>query len=161
MKLSLIVAMAENRTIGLNKEMPWHLSADLKKFKKITMGHPIIMGRKTFESIGKPLPGRKNIIISRNSNYLQEGCEVFNSLDSALESCSKEEEIFVIGGATLYESILEKSDRLYITEIKKSFAGDTWFPEFDQNQWSEYQREDIDNDVRVDFSYSFVTYDRK
>jgi dihydrofolate reductase len=137
MKLSLIVAMAENRTIGLNKEMPWHLSADLKKFKKITMGHPIIMGRKTFESIGKPLPGRKNIIISRNSNYLQEGCEVFNSLDSALESCSKEEEIFVIGGATLYESILEKSDRLYITEIKKSFAGDTWFPEFDQNQWSE------------------------
>jgi dihydrofolate reductase len=161
MKLSLIVAMAENRTIGLNKEMPWHLSADLKKFKKITMGHPIIMGRKTFESIGKPLPGRKNIIISRNSNYLQEGCEVFNSLDSALESCSKEEEIFVIGGATLYESILEKSDRLYITEIKKSFAGDTWFPEFDQNQWSEYQREDIDNDVSVDFSYSFVTYDRK
>lgn len=161
MKLSLIVAMAENRTIGLNKEMPWHLSADLKKFKKITMGHLIIMGRKTFESIGRPLPGRKNIIISRNSNYLREGCEVFNSLDSALESCSKEEEVFVIGGATLYESILEKSDRLYITEIKKSFVGDTWFPEFDQNQWAEYQREDIDNDVSVDFNYSFVTYNRK
>lgn len=152
--------MAANRTIGVNKEIPWHLSADLKKFKKITMGHPIIMGRKTFESIGRPLPGRKNIIISRNPAYQQEGCEVFNSLDQAIANCSNEDEVFVIGGATLYESILERSDRLYVTEIKKSFAGDTWFPTFDEKQWSEFQREDIDDDTSVDFSYSFVTYDR-
>jgi len=160
MKLSLIVAMAENRTIGINKEMPWHLSADLKKFKKITMGHPIIMGRKTFESIGRPLPGRKNIIISRNTDYQQEGCEVFNNLDKAIQSCQVEEEVFVIGGATLYEAILDKSDRLYVTEIKKSFEGDTWFPEIDQQEWSEYEREDINDDSSVDFSYSFVSYKR-
>jgi len=160
MKLSLIVAMAENRTIGINKKMPWHLSADLKKFKKITMGHPIIMGRKTFESIGRPLPGRKNIIISRNADYQQEGCEVFNNLDKAIQSCHTEEEVFVIGGATLYESILDKSDRLYVTEIKKSFEGDTWFPEIDQQKWSEYEREDIGDDSSVDFSYSFVSYKR-
>jgi len=161
MKLSLIVAMAENRIIGINKKMPWHLSADLKKFKKITMGHPIIMGRKTFESIGRPLPGRKNIIISRNADYQQEGCEVFNNLDKAIQSCDTEEEVFVIGGATLYESILDKSDRLYITEIKKSFEGDTWFPEINQQEWSEYEREDISDDSSVDFSYSFVSYKRR
>ncbi|MDC9728851.1 MAG: dihydrofolate reductase [Methyloprofundus sp.] len=160
MKLSLIVAMAENRTIGINKQMPWHLSADLKKFKKITMGHPIIMGRKTFESIGRPLPGRKNIVISRNADYKQEGCVVFNDLESAIESCCKEEEVFVIGGATLYEVALEKSDRLYVTEINKSFSGDTWFPEINKKQWLELDREDINNDVSVDFSYSFVTYDK-
>jgi dihydrofolate reductase len=160
MKLSLIVAMAMNRTIGVDKQMPWHLSADLKKFKKITMGHPIIMGRKTFESIGRPLSGRKNIIISRNSNYQQEGCVVFNSLEQAIEHCNHEKEVFVIGGATLYESILDKSDRLYVTEIKKTFKGDTWFPAIDKNQWIEYQREDIDHDASVDFSYSFVIYDR-
>ncbi len=160
MKLSLIVAMAENRTIGINKKMPWHLSADLKKFKKITMGHPIIMGRKTFESIGRPLPGRKNIIISRNPSYQQNGCVVFNDLETAIKSCSEEEEVFVIGGATLYESILEVSDRLYVTEINKSFAGDTWFPEFDKKQWLESDREDINTDPSVNFSYSFVTYNR-
>jgi len=160
MKLSLIVAMAANRTIGINKQMPWHLSADLKKFKKITMGHPIIMGRKTFESIGRVLPGRKNIIISRNVGYQQEGCEVFNDLDTAIESCQNEEEVFVIGGATLYESILGRSDKLYITEIKKSFAGDTWFPEVTASEWIEDERQDIDDDASVDFSYSFVSYNR-
>jgi len=161
MKLSLIVAMATNRTIGINKQMPWHLSADLKQFKKITMGHPIIMGRKTFESIGRPLPGRQNIIISRDVNYQQEGCLVFNCLDAAVQHCSDQEEVFVIGGATLYEVTLERADRLYITQIHKSFEGDTWFPEIDAEGWREVACEDVNDDASVDFKYSFITYDRK
>ncbi|RLA24747.1 MAG: dihydrofolate reductase [Gammaproteobacteria bacterium] len=161
MKLSLIVAMATNRTIGINKKMPWHLSADLKQFKKITMGHPIIMGRKTFESIGRPLPGRQNIIISRDINYQQEGCLVFNDLDSAVQHCSEQDEVFVIGGATLYEVTLERADRLYITQINQAFEGDTWFPEIDAEDWREVAREDINNDASVDFKYSFISYDRK
>lgn len=160
MKLSLIVAMAMNRTIGLNNQMPWHLSADLKKFKQITMGHPIIMGRKTFESIGRPLPGRKNIIISRNSRYQQQGCLVFNSIESALQDCVANDEVFVIGGATLYKATLAQADRLYITEIQQIFEGDTWFPEIKQEQWKEVAREDIDNDNSVDFNYSFIVYER-
>ena len=160
MKLSLIVAMATNRTIGINKQMPWHLSADLKQFKKITMGHPIIMGRKTFESIGRPLPERQNIVISRDANYQQEGCLVFNSLDAAVQHCSDQEEIFVIGGATLYEVTLERADRLYITQIHKSFEGDTWFPEIDAAEWQAVAREDVNDDANVDFKYSFICYDR-
>ena len=161
MKLSLIVAMATNRTIGINKQMPWHLSADLKHFKKTTLGCPIIMGRKTFESIGRPLPGRQNIIISRNPNYKLEGCLVFNEIESALSSCKHEEEVFVIGGATLYEATLAHADRLYITQIQQDFAGDTWFPVIDKNQWQESAREDISDDQSVDFNYSFVIYQRR
>lgn len=160
MKLSLIVAMATNRTIGINKQMPWHLSADLKKFKKITMGHPIIMGRKTFESIGRPLPGRQNIIISRDPLYQQQGCLVFNDLESALQNCADINEVFVIGGATLYEATLAQADRLYITEIQQAFDGDTWFPEIKQEQWREVAREDIDNDSSVEFNYSFIVYEK-
>ena len=160
MKLSLIVAMASNRTIGLNNQMPWHLSADLKKFKKITMGQPIIMGRKTFESVGRPLPGRQNIIISRNPDYQQESCLVFNDLDSALQSCASNDEVFVIGGATLYAATLARADRLYITEIQQAFAGDTWFPEINPSEWQVVTREDINNDSSVDFNYSFIVYER-
>ncbi|HIG64052.1 MAG TPA: type 3 dihydrofolate reductase [Methyloprofundus sp.] len=160
MKLSLIVAMASNRTIGLDNKMPWHLSADLKKFKKITMGKPIIMGRKTFESIGRPLPGRQNIIISRNSDYQQPGCLVFNDLDSALTSYADMEEVFVIGGATLYKTTLARADRLYITEIQQEFSGDTWFPEINQEQWQVVAREDINNDSSVNFCYRFMIYER-
>ena len=160
MKLSLIVAMATNHTIGLNNKMPWHLSADLKKFKQITMGHPIIMGRKTFESIGRPLPGRQNIIISRNPHYEQQACLVFNNLDSALQSCAQADEVFVIGGATLYAATLAQADRLYITEIQQAFDGDTWFPEIDLQQWQEVTRKDISDDKSVDFSYSFIVYER-
>lgn len=160
MKLSLIVAMATNRTIGINKQMPWHLSADLKQFKKITMGHPIIMGRKTFESIGRPLPGRQNIVISRDISYQQEGCLVFNDLDAAVQHCADQEEVFVIGGATLYAVTLERADRLYITQINQAFEGDTWFPEIDAADWREVTREDINDDASVDFKYSFISYDR-
>jgi len=160
MKISLIVAMASNRAIGLNNEMPWHLSADLKKFKQITMGSPILMGRKTFESIGRPLPGRNNIIISRNEDYQQPGCLVFNSIEAAIESCQQEEEIFIIGGATFYQAALPLADKLYLTEINKSFTADTFFPVIDRNDWKELAREDISDDPTVDFCYSFISLEK-
>jgi len=161
MKISLIVAMASNRVIGLNNQMPWHLSADLKKFKSITMGKPIVMGRKTFESIGRPLPGRTNIIISRNADYRQEGCVVANDLDSALTSaCQLADEIFVIGGSALYDALLPRANRLYLTQINAAFEGDTFFPEINQDEWQELNREDIDNDPQVAFSYSFLQLER-
>jgi dihydrofolate reductase len=160
MKISLIVAMAINRAIGINGQMPWHLSADLRHFKKITMGSPLIMGRKTFEAIGKPLPGRNNIIISRNSAYAQSGCQTFINIGDALQACHESEEVFVIGGATLYQALLASSDFLYITEINKAFAGDTFFPEIDFHNWREIERQEITDDDTVDFHYSFVKLER-
>ncbi|WKJ90518.1 dihydrofolate reductase [Methylomonas montana] len=156
MKISLIVAMASNRAIGLNGQMPWHLSADLKRFKQITMGSPILMGRKTFEAIGRPLPGRDNIVISRDPNYQQLGCRAFGDIDSVLQACADCPELFVIGGATIYEAMLPYADYLYLTEINKNFAGDTFFPEIEPSQWREIAREDVQDDQAVDFSYSFV-----
>ncbi|MGR9014523.1 MAG: dihydrofolate reductase [Gammaproteobacteria bacterium] len=156
MKISLIVAMASNRAIGLDNQMPWHLSADLKKFKKITMGTPILMGRKTYESIGRPLPGRTNIIISRNPSYNQPGCLVFDDIDRALASCGEAKEAFVIGGADFYQAMLPVADTLYLTLIHQEFPGDTFFPDIDDEQWIEVEREDILDDPDVAFSYSFL-----
>ncbi len=157
MKISLIVAMSSNRVIGLDNKMPWHLSADLRKFKHITMGFPLIMGRKTFEAIGKPLPGRTNIIISRNPNYHQDGCLVFTSLDAALNhACRLSAQVFVIGGATLYEAVLPLANELYLTEIQQEFAGDTFFPEINVSEWREVAREEIADDPQVSFSYRFM-----
>ncbi|MCX7086000.1 MAG: dihydrofolate reductase [Methylococcales bacterium] len=161
MKISLIVAMATNRAIGLDNKMPWHLSADLKKFKAITMGSPIVMGRKTYESIGRPLPGRSNIIISRNLDYQQTDCLVFNDIKTAIAASSKEsEEIFIIGGAELYKATLPLADNLYLTLINQEFTGDTFFPEIDFKAWSEASREDISDDPSVNFSYSFLKLSR-
>ena len=160
MKISLIVAMASNRAIGLNNQMPWHLSADLKKFKQITMGLPILMGRKTYESIGRPLPGRSNIIISRNPSYQQPDCQVFENVDKAIAACQEYNEIFVIGGATFYQAMLPKADLLYLTQINKAFDADTFFPVINQQEWKEVAREDINNDPTVDFSYSFLKLER-
>lgn len=157
MKISVIVAMANNRVIGLNNQIPWHLSADLKRFKAITMSSPILMGRKTFESIGRPLPGRTNIIISRNPHYTQAGCLIFNDLEKAIDKgCQLAGEIFVIGGSDLYRSVLPRAQALYITEVHKNFAGDTFFPKIDANEWVESGREDIRDDPNVNFEYSFV-----
>ena len=161
MKISLIVAMASNRVIGHNNQMPWHLSADLKRFKKITLGSTIVMGRKTFESIGRPLPGRINIIISRTPSYKPEGCMVVNSVESALEAgCQTAERIFVIGGSTLYESFLPVADTLFITQINKVFEGDTFFPKINDQQWALVEREDIDDDPDVTFGYSFLKLEK-
>lgn len=161
MKLSLIVAMADNRAIGLNNRMPWHLSADLQKFRQITWGSPIIMGRKTFEAIGRPLPGRANLIVSRNGAFRADGCETFASPEAALNRCADCEQAFVIGGATLYEALLPRADCLYLTQIHRTFPGDTFFPVFVADDWQETAREDVTNDPSVDFAYSFITLQRK
>lgn len=162
MKISLIVAMSQNRVIGHDNKMPWHLSADLKRFRAITMNSPILMGRKTFESIGKPLDGRTNLILSKNINYQPQGCLVFQSLESALDEAKKYgEEVFIIGGATLYEIALPLANRLYLTDIQAEFEGDTFFPEFDITDWDEIACEQIDNDEKVDFSYRFLTLEKK
>lgn len=160
MKISLIVAMASNRVIGINGQMPWHLSADLKKFKQITTGHPIVMGRKTYQSMGRPLPGRRNLIISRNTDYQVAGCEVFSDIQAAIASCKESEELFVIGGAAFYEAMLPKANFLYLTQIHTEFAGDTYFPEINAQEWQEIERLDINDDNSVDFSYSFLKLQR-
>ncbi|MEK4425303.1 type 3 dihydrofolate reductase [Solibacillus sp. FSL K6-1523] len=129
--ISLIVAHDKNYVIGYENAMPWHLPGDLKYFKDMTMGKPIIMGRKTFESIGRPLPGRRNIVISRNAQYAAEGIEVVGSLDAALALVKDVEEIMIIGGAQIFEQSMEIADKLYITEIHHEFNGDTYFPKYE------------------------------
>ncbi len=154
------MAKASNNAIGLNGRMPWHLSADLKRFKQITMGSPVLMGRKTFEAIGKALPGRENIVISRSAEYEAPECRVFPDIEAALRDLADRDEVFVIGGATLYQVLLPVADYLYLTEIERSFTGDTFFPEFDRRQWQELSREEIVDDASVDFSYRFLTLQR-
>ena len=154
--------MSANRVIGRDNKMPWHLSADLKRFRTLTMNAPILMGRKTFESIGKPLDGRTNLILSKNPNYQPEGCLVFDSLKTALNAAQNYgEELFIIGGATLYERALPLANRLYLTDIEAEFEGDTFFPEFDFNDWNEIACERIIDDIKVNFTYRFLTLEKK
>ena len=155
MNLSIIVAMAKNHAIGIDNRMPWHLSADLKRFKAITMGKPILMGRKTHESIGRPLPGRKNIILTRDQAYQAEGCVVVYSLEQAFQSVQDSDELMIIGGSSLYQRFLGQAQRLYLTLIEQEFAGDTFFPAFDWNDWSVVERVDVTDDSSVPFHYSF------
>ena len=130
--ISLIVAHDENRVIGYENDMPWHLPGDLQYFKKTTMGKPVIMGRNTFESIGKPLPGRRNIIITRNASYVAEGAEIVSSLEEAIALVKDVEEIMIIGGQQIFDLALPLADRLYITHIHHAFKGDTYFPAYDE-----------------------------
>ncbi|HYE36701.1 dihydrofolate reductase [Methylocaldum sp.] len=160
MKISLIVAMGENRVIGVDNRMPWHLSADLKRFKQITMGKPLIMGRKTHESIGRPLPGRKNIVLTSERQYAAPGCVVVHSLEDALNEADADEAM-VIGGATLYEELLPKADRLYLTLVYGEFAGDTFFPEIECKEWRELERVDVNEDPDSGLSYSFLLLERQ
>ena len=161
MQLSIIVAMDRNHVIGANGDLPWHISADLQNFKKITMGKPIIMGRKTHESIGRPLPGRENIILTRDNNYQAEGCTVLQSLEDIFEHCKNVDEIMITGGAEIYQHTLEQASHLYLTEVHTEIEGDTHFPEFDRNQWQEISREDYKADEKNDYDYSFVVLKRK
>ncbi|MFT4650384.1 MAG: dihydrofolate reductase [Polaribacter sp.] len=161
-QLSLIWAMDENRLIGSNNALPWYLPADLAFFKRTTMGKPIIMGRKTFESIGRPLPGRQNIIVTRDSAFSAVGCDVANSIEEAMSLVSDEEqEAMLIGGASLYLQTLTQADALYLTQIHHTFSGDTWFPEMDMTEWVEDFREDYEADEKNPHSYSFMKYVRK
>ena len=130
-RLSLIVAMARNRAIGVDNHLPWHLPADLKHFRALTMGHPIIMGRKTFDSIGRVLPGRRNIVVTRNRDYRPDGVEIVHSVEEALEKCRDENEAFVIGGAHLYQDAIHRVSRIYVTEVHAEVKGDVFFSEID------------------------------
>jgi len=158
-QINLIVAMARNRVIGLNNALPWRLPEDLQFFKRTTLGHPIVMGRNTYESIGKPLPGRRNIVVSRQVDYLAPGCEVVGSLPAAIALCAEASNVFVIGGAQLYEQALPLADRLLVTEIDADFSGDTFFPEFSGQGWRETHRETHQAESPNDFEFAFVTYE--
>jgi len=138
--VSLIVAMARNGVIGKDNRLPWHLPEDLKRFKRLTMGHHIIMGRKTYESIGKLLPGRTTVIVSRSQDYLVPGAIIAHSLEEAIDRCANNDEIFVIGGAEIYRAALPLADRLLITQIDREIAGDTVFPPVDWSRWREIER---------------------
>lgn len=164
--LSLIVAMSTNRTIGINNALPWHLPNDMKHFRKITMGKPVVMGRKTFESIGKPLPGRRNIVISRDPTYKAEGVDVVTSLDAAIllgeDIClvSGLEEVMVLGGAQIYELALERVDRLYITHVDADVKGDAFFPEVDWLSFTLMDEEVFTAEGPNPYDYRFSLYQR-
>lgn len=166
MRLSMIVAMAENRIIGRDGGMPWHLSADLKYFKRVTMGAPVIMGRKTYESIGRALPGRTNIIVTRDRTFVRDGIEVVHDLSDAIRQAEtiatgeNKDEIFVIGGAQIYDQALSRADRLYITEIHQTCDGDAAFPEFSKSDWRETARENHEPEAENGPAFSFVVWER-
>ncbi len=154
----MIAAMANNRVIGLDNKMPWHLPADLQHFKKVTTGKPVIMGRKTFESIGRPLPGRRNIIITRNSEYTAEGIEVVTTPEAALELVYAVEEVMIIGGGNIYEQFLPKAERLYLTFIDLDIKGDTQFPDYNKvANWDVREEQENLPDEKNKSSYNFVT----
>jgi dihydrofolate reductase len=159
-RICIIAAMAANRVIGRNNTLPWHLPADLKRFRALTLGHPVVMGRKTYESIGKPLPGRRNLVITRNRDFSAPGCELVASLDAALAACRGASEIFIIGGAELYRESLARAQRLELTEIHAAFEGDATFPEFARAQWRETLRERHHGEPGIPFGYDFVRYER-
>jgi dihydrofolate reductase len=160
-RISLIVAMAKNRVIGVNNTLPWHLPADLKHFKTLTMGHHIVMGRKTYESIGKPLPGRTSVVVTRNAEYSVPGVIVVHSLEEALSACGEDDEVFVIGGAELYRQAIKFADCIYMTEIDADISGDALFTEFDSKSWQEIARESHAADEKNERPYHFVVYDKK
>ena len=156
----MIAALAHNRVIGKDNKMPWHLPADLQFFKKTTMGCPIIMGRKTYDSIGKALPGRLNIVLSRDENLVIDGCTVANSLESVLLAVQGFDEVFITGGSHLYNKFLGDVDRLYLTLIDKEFEGDTFFPDYTQYKWKQIQKVVHDADDKNPHPYTFLTLDR-
>lgn len=160
MEISIIVATSKNNVIGRDGGIPWHLSADLKRFKALTTGHPIVMGRRTFESIGRPLPGRRNIVISNSVNAI-DGCDIMKSVDELLNDNSLDGKVFIIGGGEIYKQFLPYAKKVYLTEVETEIAdGDTFFPELNPMEWIEVGRESHEADEKNDFNYSFVDYER-
>lgn len=158
MKICMIAAMANNRIIGLNNAMPWHMPADLQHFKRVTMGYPVIMGRKTFESIGRPLPGRRNIVISRDRQFTAEGTEIAISPEQAVAMVAEHAKVFVIGGGAIYQHFLPVASELYLTFIHADIDGDTQFPDYELvGPWLEVAREQHLADDRNSYNYQFVT----
>jgi len=159
-RIALIAALARNRAIGRGNAMPWRLPEDLKRFKRLTMGHAVIMGRRTFESIGSPLPGRSNIVITRSRDWSPHGCAIVHSLDAALAAAESPGETFVIGGAQIYALAMPLAQRLYLTEIERDFEGDAFFPDYDRSAWREVSREHRAAAGAEGFDYAFVEYER-
>ena len=159
--LSIIVAVSENNAIGKDNNLLWHISEDLKHFKEITSGHSVLMGRKTFESLGKKLPNRRNIVITRNPDYTAEGCEMASSLEDAVRLCAGEEEVFVIGGGEIYRQAMDMASKLYLTVVHKVYEADTFFPVIDSSCWKEISREDFFFVAKFEYPYSFIEYCRK
>ena len=161
--ITIIAAIAKNNALGKDNDLIWHLPADLKRFKNITSGHHILMGRNTFESIGKPLPNRTTIIITRNKNYFKDGCLIAHSLEEAIDLVDNDEAIFIIGGAQIYKEAIEKDlvDQLDITQVHHEFEADVFFPKIDSKIWEETSREDFKADEKNKFDYSFLSFKKK
>ncbi len=160
MVLSIIVAAAENDVIGRDNVLIWRLSADLKRFKSLTTGHTVLMGRRTFESMGRPLPNRRNMVLSGDPSFAPAGCEVVGSVEEALEKAAGDEQVFVIGGGQVYRTFWERADRLYLTVVHTKAEGDTVIPPVDPRRWREVKREDFRADEKNEFDYSYVDYVR-
>lgn len=161
MKISIVVAIAQNGAIGIENRLPWRLSSDLKNFKKLTSGHAILMGRKTYESIGKPLPKRRNLIISRDPAYTAEGCEVFQSIEAAIEAAQAqgETEVFVIGGAQIYRQILPKADKMYLTKVKAEVKGDAFFEIGNLDQWTTINTQTFAAGEKDEYDFEVIELD--
>jgi dihydrofolate reductase len=158
--ISIIAAISENQVIGKDNKLVWHLPVDMKFFKNTTLGHTLIMGRKTFESFGKPLPGRKSIVITRNSDYSYEGVTVVSSLEQAIKSAPENEEVFIAGGAEIYKMALDIADRMYLTIVHDHFEGDTFFPEIDFSKWKLVSEHQHPADEKNKYAMSFRIFDR-
>ena len=161
MFISLIVAVAKNNVIGGDNKLLWHLPADLRHFKNVTMDHTIIMGRKTFESVGKPLPGRRNIIVTRNEDFEAEGCTIVNNMQAAVDLCKKENEVFIIGGADIFRQSMNAADKIYLTRINHEFKGDVFFPELNFSDWKLVKYLKFHADEKNKYEYSFAEYERQ
>jgi dihydrofolate reductase len=161
MRISLVAAASDNNVIGKNGALPWKMPADMKFFKNLTTGHTVIMGRKTYESMGKPLAGRKNIVITRNKEFKAEGCIVLNSLDQAFEVLGSEAELFVIGGADIYNTVLFRADKIYLTRVHGTFDGDAYFPQITDSEWVEIKSSTFPADEKNPYPYTFIELARK
>ncbi|NQX59283.1 dihydrofolate reductase [Paenibacillus qinlingensis] len=159
MSISFIFAMDRNRAIGVNNKLPWHLPGDLKFFKNVTMGHPILMGRKTYESIGKPLPGRRNVILTQNTAYQAEGCEVIHAVDEAIDAF-RDQELFVIGGAEIFKLFASQVNRMYITYIEDEFEADTYMSDLNLSTWTLVSSEQGERNEKNPYEYYFRIYER-
>lgn len=159
-RLSVIAALARNRVIGIENSLPWRLPEDLAHFKALTLNHPVLMGRKTFESLGRPLPGRTNIVITRDPGYCRNGCQVADSIPAALALCADADEVFFVGGAELYAQAIPLADRLYLTEVETDAEGDAWFPDYDRSAFREVSRESHTGEKGDALRFDFVVYER-
>ncbi len=160
MRLAMIAALSENRAIGKNNQLLWHLPADLNHFKTMTMGKPILMGRKTYQSIGKALPGRFSVVITRDVHFMAKGCVIVNSIENALRAVSFSEEVFVIGGTMLYQQLLPLAETLYLTLVHQEIEGDAFFPDIHPDEWREIARVYHDKDDQHRYAFSFLTLER-